>query len=108
MTLAASLLQEAPPRASSKTNPFAGNETAARAGEKLFQRECAECHGSAGQGIGKRPPLASRLVAQAPPGAIEWVIRSGSSRRGMPSFSHLPEPQRWQIITYLKRLASSH
>jgi len=22
--------------------------------------------------------------------------------RGMPSFAHLPEPQRWQIITFLR------
>jgi hypothetical protein len=30
-----------------------------------------------------------------------------SLRRGMPSFAHLPESQRWQIITFLREMASS-
>jgi mono/diheme cytochrome c family protein len=44
------------------------------------------------------------MVRQAPPGAIFWVLRNGALWRGMPSFSHLPEQQRWQIVTYLKSL----
>jgi len=32
------------------------------------------------------------------------VLRNGSLRHGMPSFAHLPEQQRWQIVTYLKSL----
>ena len=103
---AGSLLQEAPAKAHSKVNPYAGDKTAIGAGEKLYQRECAPCHGRAGEGIGRRPPLASKSVADISPGAIEWVLRTGSSRRGMPSFSHLPEPQRWQIAAFLKQRAA--
>ena len=101
---AGSLLQDAPAKVHRKVNPYAGDDAAVRAGEKVYQRQCASCHGGAGEGLGARPPLASRSVADASPGVIEWVIRTGSSRRGMPSFSHLPERQRWQIITYLKQL----
>ncbi len=96
-------LDQAPPKAAARSNPYEGREDAARAGRKLYERECAACHGRDGEGIGKRPPLASPRVAGALPGAIEWVIRNGS-RHGMPSFSHLPEPQRWQIVTYLRSL----
>jgi hypothetical protein len=38
----------------------------------------------------------------ASPGTLFWVLRNGSLRRGMPSFAHLPEPARWQIITFLQ------
>lgn len=100
---AGSLLEHAPAHAAAKTNPYAGDEIAARAGRKLYERECASCHGKAAEGIGKRPPLNSREVAEAPAGAIEWVLRKGSGH-GMPSFSHLPEAQRWQVVTYLKTL----
>ena len=41
---------------------------------------------------------------EASPGALFWVLRNGSLKRGMLSFAHLPEAQRWQIITYLKTL----
>lgn len=103
---AGSPLEQAPPEARAKLNPYAGDERAARAGRKLYLRECAACHGNAREGIGKRPPLVSRDVADAPPGAIEWLLRNGSLKGGMPSFSHVPAPQRWQIVTYLKTLAS--
>ena len=73
-------------------------------GAKLYQRECAACHGAAALGVGKALPLASPEVRDAPPGALFWVLRNGSIWRGMPSFSHLPEQQRWQIVTYLKTL----
>src|SRR5664279_5237692 len=103
---AGSLLQQAPAKVHRKLNPYAGDSSAIRAGEKLYRRECASCHGKAGEGLGTRPPLASMSVAAASPGAVEWAIKSGSNRRGMPSFSHLPEAQRWQIAAYLKQLSA--
>lgn len=104
---AASPLQQAPARAAAKVNPFDGQERAWRAGRKLFERECSACHGKQGEGIGKRPPLASPGVAEAPPGAVEWVVRNGAIVHGMPSFAHLPEPERWQIVTYVRTLSGS-
>ena len=81
-------------------------QRAKRAGRKLFERDCASCHGPQGKGGGRAPALvaSSPQLIQVPPGAIFWVLRNGSLRHGMPSFSHLPEPQRWQIVTYLKSL----
>ena len=100
---AGSLLQEAPPRAAAMRNPLDGNAEARRAGAKLFARECASCHGENGVGgLGKAPPLRQTEIYSAAPGALFWVLRNGSLNRGMPSFAHLPDPQRWQIITWLQ------
>ena len=55
-------------------------------------------------GRGKRPSLRSQEVQQAGDGQIFWFLRNGNLRRGMPSWSSLPEPSRWQIIAYLKSL----
>lgn len=101
-------LDRAPTKARSLTNPFAGQERARRAGEKLFRRECVECHGANAAGEGKAPPLNLPVVTSAPPGAIFWVLRNGSLYRGMPSFAALPDQQRWQIVTYLYSLSGGN
>jgi mono/diheme cytochrome c family protein len=98
------LLQQAPPKEAVRANPYNGQDQAARAGNKVFHKECSDCHGSSGQGGKRAPALASPAIQQASAGQIFWVLRNGSLIRGMPSFSHLPEQQRWQIITYLKTL----
>ncbi len=97
-------VQQAPASAFSLQNPYDSRDGAKRAGAKLFQRHCASCHGQDGSGQNHAPALASPEVRNAPPGALFWVLRNGSLRHGMPSFSHLPEQQRWQIVTYLKTL----
>ena len=99
-------LQKAPPKAISRSNPYEGSQPARLAGAKLYQRECAACHGSNGEGRDTAPPLARSGVYQAPPGAVLWVLRNGSLYKGMPSFAHIPEPQLWQIVTYLRGLKS--
>jgi mono/diheme cytochrome c family protein len=101
-----SLLQRASKLASPRTNPCTGNERARLAGRKLFRRECSGCHGEEGRGAGRRrtPPLATKAVRSANPGALFWILKNGSPSHAMPSFSHLPEQQRWQIITYLQEL----
>ena len=103
---AQSPVQLAPPKFARRTNPFEGSETARLAGAKLFARECAACHGAEADGLGKAPPLKSPEVSKASPGALFWALENGSLRHGMPSFAHLPEPQRWQIVTFLRSLNS--
>ena len=107
LTLAAAakaqgLLQKVPPKAAARRGPYSANADAARAGSKLFARHCAACHGADRQGTGKIPPLPAALIRQAGDGAVFWVLTQGSRRHGMPSFAHLPEPQRWQIAAFLR------
>jgi mono/diheme cytochrome c family protein len=96
------LLRQAPGKAQSRKNPYAGNSEARIAGKKLFLRYCAECHGEDGRGSDDAPPLQSELVRSAPPGALVWFLKNGNLRRGMPSWSRLPEAQLWQIVTHLQ------
>ncbi|MDQ6707551.1 MAG: cytochrome c [Acidobacteriota bacterium] len=97
-----SLLQRVPAAAGDCRNPYEGNTDASAAGAKLYRRECASCHGDSGEGIGHAPPLASIMVRKSSAGALFWVLRNGGVFHGMPSFSHLPPRQRWQIVTYLQ------
>ena len=99
---AGTAVQRAPVRSEVMINPFQDQRDGARAGAKVFARECASCHGHQREGrVG--PPLASREIKSSQPGRLFWVLRNGSIRRGMPSFAHLPEQQRWQIITFLQQ-----
>jgi mono/diheme cytochrome c family protein len=100
------LPQQAPAHWSGKTNPMAGNPGARKAGAKLYERECAACHGAQANGSGKVPSLRQAGVSQAPPGTLYWILENGAIFHGMPSFAHLPAPERWQIITFLKSLNS--
>jgi len=97
-----SLVQQAPLKFAQLQNPYEGDSSAIEAGRKLFHRECAACHGKEARGVGKAPPLVVPDVYRAAPGALFWVLRNGSQKRGMPSYAHLPPQQRWQIVTYLK------
>lgn len=102
-----SLVQQAPPNFVELLNPYEADPSAIKAGSKLFHRECAACHGKDARGAGKAPPLAVPDVYRAAPGALFWVLRNGSLKRGMPSYAHLPAQQRWQIVSYLKSLRGS-
>ncbi len=99
-----SWLERVPEADRNRTNPFARQAEAVSAGAKLFDDHCAKCHGPDALGRGKRPSLRSSVVQQAADGQLFWFLRNGNLRRGMPSWSSLPEPSRWQIIAYLKSL----
>ncbi len=100
-------LSKAPPKAIARRNPLENDPQAARAGAKLFGLHCAECHGSMAQGGKKAPGLLAGEVQQAAPGALFWLLTNGVVRHGMPVWSKLPEPQRWQLVSYIKSLGSA-
>ena len=97
-------LAQAPEKARARKNPLENDPDAPLAGKKLFDRHCAECHGDDAEGRKKAPSLRAAEVQSASDGALFWVLTNGVVRRGMPVWSKLPEPQRWQIVTYLKSL----
>jgi mono/diheme cytochrome c family protein len=87
-----------------RTNPYTGNAAAAQAGQNLFRNNCAKCHGENGEGKGKRPALKSERIHNATDGELAWILKNGESFKGMPGWGALPEPERWQIVTYLRSL----
>ena len=96
----------APEPASAAPNPLANRPSVAAGGKKLFLRHCAECHDKAGNGIVKKrsADLQLPLVQQQSDGTLFWKITNGNTGREMPSFSKLPDLQRWQLVLFLRTL----
>jgi mono/diheme cytochrome c family protein len=100
-------LAEVPGKAQAKQNPLENDPDATVAGGKLFEEHCAECHGMKAEGTRRGPSLLKEQVRLATPGALFWILSNGVIRRGMPDWSKLPEPQRWQLVRYIKSLGVS-
>jgi mono/diheme cytochrome c family protein len=102
-------LAKAPSKAVTRRNPLEHDPEAVVAGAKLYGLHCAECHGQTGeggQGSKKGPSLRAGEVQQSSAGTLFWVLTNGVVRRGMPVWSKLPEPQRWQLVAFIKSLGS--
>lgn len=97
----------APPDAARRTNPLSNRPDVEAGGRKLFHQRCASCHGDDGRGTEKRPDLTAAEVQAQSDGALFWKITSGDTRGGMPTFSFLPELQRWQLVLRLRGLRPS-
>jgi mono/diheme cytochrome c family protein len=87
-----------------RTNPYANQTDAIAGGSRLFSDHCSKCHGEDALGRGKRPSLRTKEVQQAADGELFSLLKNGYLSKGMPSWSALPEPSRWQIIAYVKSL----
>jgi mono/diheme cytochrome c family protein len=98
-------LAKAPRIAAARRNPLENDPDAVAAGANLFDQHCAECHGAMADGGRKGPSLRAEQVQQASPGTVFWILTNGVVRRGMPVWSKLPEPQRWQLVSYIKSLS---
>ncbi|HEX3070661.1 MAG TPA: c-type cytochrome [Thermoanaerobaculia bacterium] len=75
------------------------------AGGKLFTQHCASCHGAGAQGTTRAPSLHSASVQMMSDDALVQFLTDGDLRRGMPSWSRLPEERRWQLTRYVKSLS---
>jgi mono/diheme cytochrome c family protein len=97
-------ISKVPVKQQAQTNPMAQDSSSVEAGRRLFAENCASCHGTTAQGIGKHPSLVSQRIHNATDGDLAWLLQNGNLRKGMPSWSRLPEQRRWQIIAYLRSL----
>ena len=95
-------IAKSPEKARVRQNPLENDPDAIAAGGKLFERNCAGCHGKKAEGGKRAPSLLREEVQQATPGTLFWVLTNGVVWHGMPVWSKLPEPERWQIIKFLK------
>ena len=94
----------APAEAATRANPLSERAAIVAGGRKLFHGRCAACHGDDGQGTSKGPNLGAAYVQGQTDGALFWKITQGNTRTGMPTFSFLPAPQRWQLVLHLREL----
>jgi mono/diheme cytochrome c family protein len=99
------LWEQVPVKDQVRSNPLAGQPEAAMAGALVYREHCRQCHKANAEGDGhKRPSLHSQRLRTSSDGEIEWFLRQGDLRRGMPSWSSLPEAQRWQLVAYLRSI----
>jgi len=97
-------LGKAPAKYQQMQNPLASDPDAPVAGGILFEEHCEGCHGKEAAGGKKAPTLRAPEVRSAPPGAIFWILSNGVVRKKMPVWSKLPEPERWQLVSYIQAL----
>ncbi|MDQ7065388.1 MAG: c-type cytochrome [candidate division KSB1 bacterium] len=101
----------APTEAKKLKNPIPATKDIIQLGKKIYQLQCATCHGTSGKGDG----MAGKFLPKKPAnfllpefqkqtdGEIFWKITHG--RTPMPAFKDiLSEEQRWQIVRYLRTL----
>jgi mono/diheme cytochrome c family protein len=97
--------EHVPAKDHARANPLAGEPEAATAGALVYREHCQQCHKADARGDGhRRPSLHSERVLAASDGDIEWFLRQGDLGRGMPSWSSLPQAQRWQLVAYLRSI----
>jgi mono/diheme cytochrome c family protein len=97
--------EHVPAKDHARPNPLAGQPEAVPAGALLYRDHCLQCHRADAMGDGhRRPPLRSDRIRSATDGDIEWFLRQGDLGHGMPSWSSLPQTQRWQLIAYLRSI----
>ena len=103
-------------RYANKQNPLQATADNIAAGKKLYDQNCAACHGKtgtgdgeAGKGLNPRPAniAAFSKMPMASDGYMFWTIAEGGIPIGtaMPPFkSTLKEDDVWKIILYMRNL----
>ena len=94
-----------PAKDHARTNPLASNPDSVPAGARIYKEHCEQCHKADAMGDGrKKPSLRTERIKSATDGDLEWFLRQGDLGHGMPSWSSLPQAQRWQLVAYLRSL----
>ena len=102
----------APPAEAQKKNPVASNESSRAAGQKIYSKTCAMCHGKTGDADGPAvielnihpAKLSDPKLATEPDGALFWKITTG--KKPMPSYGkRLSEADRWNLVNYVRTLS---
>jgi mono/diheme cytochrome c family protein len=104
------------PKYAYAANPLRPDAENLAAGRKLFETNCATCHGTGGLGDGPAakglnpPPPNIAATARMPmttDAYLYWTVAEGGVplRTAMPPFKDALKPEEiWQVILYLRRL----
>lgn len=101
----------APEDAAKRKNPVTSSAASIERGKKLFQANCASCHGVGGKGDGPagaalnpKPADLTAMAGQHPDGDFAWKIEHG--RGAMPAWkATLSEAQIWDTVNFIQGLA---
>jgi mono/diheme cytochrome c family protein len=92
-------------------NPHPASPASLLNGRKYFSINCAVCHGDAAMGDGPATKygmpginLTSDVTKSRTDGYIFGMIRNG--RGLMPPYNRIEEPDRWDVVNYLRALQS--
>jgi len=92
-----------PPAKPEVTCPYTGDAAAIAEGKKLFDRNCAECHGDGTGGSG--PDLTDNEWLCGGSDAQIFATVSNGRPGGMPSWSSdLKDDEIWKIIAFIRSL----
>src|SRR5262245_11618434 len=102
----------APAAEAQKKSPVAANESSLAAGQKIYSKTCAMCHGKTGDADGPAvielnihpAKLSDPQVAKESDGALFWKITTG--KKPMPSYGkRVSETDRWNLVNYVRTLS---
>jgi mono/diheme cytochrome c family protein len=111
-TIARMALHAAMDKEADKPSPVAADETNFLAGARVYQAQCAVCHGRLGQpesaisrGMFPHPPQLlppKKGVTDDPVGEIYWKVKNGIRLTGMPGYgATLSDEEMWQVSLVL-------
>ena len=94
-------------------NPQPADEDNMLAGARVYQQQCAVCHGAPGGtmtaiagGMFPNPPQLFEMrdmMTEDPEGETYWKVTNGIRLSGMPAFAKtLSDTQRWQLTLLVK------
>jgi mono/diheme cytochrome c family protein len=101
----------APAAEAQKKNPVATNESSRAAGQKIYSKTCAMCHGKTGDADGPAvielnihpAKLSDPKLATESDGSLFWKMTTG--KKPMPAFGkRFSETDRWNLVNYIRTL----
>ena len=99
-------------RAPEAKNPLQPNEETLMGGMKIYQADCALCHGDVshphtalGESFYPRAPQFAEDAPDMPENQNFYIIEHGVRLSGMPAWkTTLKEPEVWQVTTFLSNM----
>ncbi len=101
-----------PAPSAAKKNPIASTQESIAAGQKIYSKTCATCHGKSGDANGPAvielnihpAKLSDSKLATESDGSLFWKITTG--KKPMPAYGkRLSETDRWNLVNYVRTLS---
>jgi mono/diheme cytochrome c family protein len=101
-----------PASSAAKKNPISPTPESIAAGQKIYSKTCAMCHGKTGDADGPAvielnihpAKLSDPQLATESDGSLFWKITTG--KKPMPAYGkRLSETDRWNLVNYVRTLS---